>query len=196
MFFLTVPQGFFSKSVPSWTLFFKIRLWGRATPLSVRVDDGSTFRCPPKYLIFYNAKFNWDVIFAIRYDLIWWSDLVLDVQSWGSKTGDLPVCNLNSNHNVFQYFGTTTTTIFYVSMIQLQWHMYRTSQQMKLSQKEPFVTRDVVLCVGTHEIWCRLLPTLFPLYKHAWGLLVCVLVSMPKHFAYSRLNIAHISQHM
>ena len=63
--------------------------------VKVNPKRGSIFRCPPKYLIFLDAKFNGDVIFAIRHDLIWWSDLVLGVQSWGTKTGDLPVCNLN-----------------------------------------------------------------------------------------------------
>ena len=39
--------------------------WVRFNP-----KRGSIFRCPPKYLLFLDAKFNEDVIFAIRHDLI------------------------------------------------------------------------------------------------------------------------------
>ena len=38
--------------------------------VKVNPKRGSIFRCPPKYLIFLDAKFNGDVIFAIRHDLI------------------------------------------------------------------------------------------------------------------------------
>ena len=62
--------------------------WVRVNP-----KRGVTISLPPKIPTFFDAKFNEDVIFAIRHDLIWWSDLVLGVQSWGSKTGDLPVFN-------------------------------------------------------------------------------------------------------
>ena len=39
--------------------------WVRVNP-----KEGEIFRCPPKQLLFLDAEFNGDVIFAIRHDLI------------------------------------------------------------------------------------------------------------------------------
>ena len=70
---LDLHAGFFENSSvgPSYAAFRtvndvqNVENWVRVNP-----QRGSIFRCPPKYLLFLDAKFNEDVNFAIRHVLI------------------------------------------------------------------------------------------------------------------------------
>ena len=76
-------------------------LYGTEAPPTSKSGNGCIkrgaifFACIRKYPLYLDAEFDGDFNFPIRHDIILCSDQVLGIEIWRSKTGNLPVCNLN-----------------------------------------------------------------------------------------------------